>query len=72
MIFNDYISEFYSLSKLSTKYNIPEYNIKILIKIYLEKYGKKILYPIEIENKILKCQVENIKLKQELKQLMNK
>lgn len=72
MIFNDYIGEFYSLTQLSTKYNIPEHNIKILIKLYLEKYGKKILYPIEIENKILKSQVENIKLKKELKELLNK
>jgi hypothetical protein len=69
MIFNDYISNFYSLSELSNKYNISEHNIKILIKIYLEKYGKKILYPIEIENKILKYQVENIKLRKELKEL---
>jgi len=53
MIFNDYIGEFYSLTQLSTKYNIPKHNIKIMIKIYLEKYGKKILYPLEIENKIL-------------------
>lgn len=72
MIFKDYIWEFDSYLKLSQKYNIPEHSIKILIKLYLEKYGEKILYPIEIENKILKFQVENIKLKQELKQLMNK
>ena len=70
MIFNDYIGEFYSLTELSIKYNIPEHNIKILIKIYLEKYGKKTLYPLEIENKILKFQVENIKLKKELKELL--
>lgn len=71
MIFNDYIEESYSLSQLSTKYNIPEQNIKILIKIYLEKYGKKSLYPIEIENRILKCKIENIKLKKELIELSN-
>lgn len=71
MIFNDYIEEFYSLTQLSTKYNIPETNIKVLIKIYLEKYGKKCLYPIEIENRILKYKVENIKLKKELKDLLN-
>lgn len=72
MIFNDYIGEFDSYTKLSIKYNIPENNIKILIKLYLEKYGKKILYPIEIENKILKYQVENIKLKAELRELIKK
>ena len=72
MIFNDYIEKFYSLTQLSIKYNIPESNIKILIKIYLEKYGKKCIYPIEIENRILKCKIENIKLKKELKELLNK
>ena len=72
MIFKDYIWEFYTYSKLSVKYNIPEQNIKILIKLYLEKYGDKILSPLEIENKILKYQVENIKLKYELKELLKK
>lgn len=71
MIFNDYIGEHCSLSKLSIKYNIPESNILILIKKYLEKNGKKCLYPIEMENKILKCKIENIKLKKELKELLN-
>ena len=72
MIFKDYIWEFDSYLKLSQKYNIPEHSIKILIKLYLEKYGEKILYPIEIENKILKYQVENIKLKFELRELVKK
>lgn len=72
MMFKDYIWEFDSYLKLSQKYNIPEHNIKILIKLYLEKYGEKILYPIEIENKILKFQVENIKLKYELRELIKK
>lgn len=73
MIFNDYLGDYLGdydiLPKLSMKYNIPEHYVKILIRIYLEKYGKKILYPLEIENKILKFKVENIKLKAELKQL---
>lgn len=72
MIFKDYVWESDSYAKLSTKYNIPEHNIKILIKLYLEKYGEKILHPLEIENKILKYQVENIKLKLELRELVNK
>jgi hypothetical protein len=75
MIFNDYINNSNSYNELSNKYNISESNIKILIKIYLEKYGKKILYPIEVENKILKFKVENMKLRKELKELtelMNK
>jgi len=71
MIFNDYIDKFYSLTQISDKYNIPEPNVKILIKNYLEKYGKKYLYPIEIENRILKYKVENIKLKKELNELLN-
>lgn len=69
MIFNDYINESLTYKQLSTKYNMPEHIIKIQIKLYLEKYGKKILYPIEIENKILKSQIENIKLKKELEEL---
>jgi Mor family transcriptional regulator len=68
MIFNDYITG-YEYKKLSEKYNIPENNIKLMIRIYLEKNGKKILYPIEIENKILKYQIENIKLKKELNEI---
>lgn len=71
MIFKDYIWNFETYTKLAQKYNIPEHNIKILIKLYLEKYGEKILYPLEIENKILKYQVENIKLKYELRELVN-
>lgn len=71
MIFNDYMGDFNSLDQLSLKYNIPERNIKILIKLYLEKYGEKMLYPMEIENKILKYKVENLKLKKELRELMN-
>lgn len=71
MIFNDYIGELNSLEQLALKYNMPEQNIKILIKLYLEKYGEKILYPMEIENKILKYKVENLKLKKELKELIN-
>ena len=72
MIFNDYIYNLYSYCELANKYYTPEHNIKLLIRIYIEKYGKKILYPIEIENKILKYQIENIKLKKELKELLNK
>lgn len=72
MIFNDYIGDYDNFSKLSVKYNIPQNHIKILIKIYLEKYGKNILYPLEIENKILKYQIENFKLRKELKELTNK
>jgi hypothetical protein len=72
MIFNDYIYNLYSYCELANKYHIPEHNIKLLIRIYIEKYAKKILYPIEIENKILKYQIENIKLKKELKELLNK
>jgi hypothetical protein len=71
MIFNDYINVYDTLSKISKKYCIPEHNIKILIRIYLEKNGKKIIFPLEMENNILKLQVENIKLKKELKELLN-
>lgn len=72
MIFNDYIEEIYSLSQLEEKYYMSKINLKVLIKSYLEKHGKKTLYPIEIENKILKSKIDNIKLKIELKELLKK
>ena len=69
MIFNDYIENNYTIKKLSDKYNINQNKIKILIKMFLEKYGDKYLLPIMIENNILKCKIENIKLKKELVEL---
>ena len=68
MLFNEYIFGF-SYEKLSVEYNIPIQNIKLLIKLYIEKNGKKIIGSIENENKLLKLQIENIKLRKELEQL---
>ncbi len=69
MIFYDYIENNYTIENLSDKYNINQNKIKILIKMFLEKYGNKYLLPITIENNILKCKIENIKLKKELSEL---
>jgi hypothetical protein len=68
MLYNDYIGGL-GYNSLSLKYNIPESYIKLLIKIHLEKNGKKILESIQIENNILKSMIENIKLKKELDEL---
>lgn len=69
MIAIDYIKEF-DYAVVCEKYNIPESYIKLIIKSYLEKNEKKIILPMEIENKILKIKIENIKLKKELKKLI--
>ncbi len=68
MIFNDYIDGL-NYSELSSRYNIPEPNIRLIIKSYIDKYGKKIMNSINNENLILKLHIENIKLKTELKEL---
>ncbi len=68
MIYNDYLT-YLNYNLLNSKYNIPESYIKLLIKIYLEKNGKKIIESIQLENNILKNTIENIKLKRELEEL---
>jgi hypothetical protein len=68
MIYNEYIKGL-SYEKISENFNIPINNIKLIIKIYIEKNGKKIINQIEYENKILRLKVENIKLKKELYEL---
>lgn len=70
MIYNDYILG-NNYASLSIKYNIPTQNIKLLLKLYMEKNGNKIINTLENENKILRLQIENIKLKKELKELNN-
>ena len=56
--------------KISEKFNIPETNIKLLIKLFIKKNGKKYLNSIEYENTLLKLKIENIKLKKELEELI--
>jgi hypothetical protein len=68
MIYNDYIIGI-DHKDLSLKYNVCIQNIKLLIKSYIEKNGKKIINAIGDENTILKLQIENIKLKKELREL---
>lgn len=68
MIYNEYIKGF-SYDKISENFNIPANNIKLIIKVYIDKYGKNIINQIEFENKLLRLKVENIKLKKELEEL---
>ncbi len=68
MIYIEYIKG-YSYYKISEKFNIPVNNIKLITRIYIEKYGKKIINQFEFENKLLRLNVENIKLKKELEEL---
>jgi hypothetical protein len=68
MIFNDFMNG-YDYNKLSKKFNFLETNIKLIIKMYIEKNGKKIINSLEFENKLLKYKIENIKLKKELEEL---
>jgi hypothetical protein len=65
MIYNDYI-EGSSYEKISTCFNIPVSNIKIILKIYIDKNSQKIINQMEKENKLIKLKIENIKLKKEL------
>jgi hypothetical protein len=70
MLFNDYMNgiDYDNLTKI---YNIPESNIKIIIKLFIDKNSKKIIDQLENENKLLKLKVENIKLKKEISELNN-
>ena len=70
MLFNDYMNgiDYDNLTKI---YNIPESNIKIIIKLFIDKNSKKIIDQLENENKLLKLKVENIKLKKEIRELNN-
>ena len=68
MIYNQYLAEF-NYEKISKKFNMPVNNIKLIIKLYVDKNAKKIINQIEDENKILKLRIENIKLKKELDKL---
>jgi len=68
MIFNDYICGL-SHDKISKNFNIPETNIKLILKLHIEKNGKKIINSIESDNKLLSLQIENIKLRKELEEL---
>ena len=69
MVFTEYLKTLDYIS-ISKKFNIPETNIKIIVKKHLEKNEKIIISSIETENKLLKVQIENIKLKNELIELI--
>lgn len=65
MVYNEYISG-KQYEMISKKFNIPIPNIKIILKLYIEKYHIKIINQLEIENKLMKLKLENIKLRKEL------
>lgn len=69
IIYNEYINGM-NYQKISQKLNIPESNIKLILKIYIEKNGKKLINILEYENRLLNLQVENIKLRKELEELI--
>lgn len=70
MIYNDFI-EGLSYDKISTNFNIPKSNIKLILKLYLEKKSKKITEQFNNENELLRLKIENIKLKKELQEIIN-
>ncbi len=68
MIFNEYI-EGKNHKEISEIFNIPEPNIKLVLKFHIEKNHKRIINQMETENKIFKLKIENLKLKKELREL---
>ena len=70
MLYNEYILGS-GYEKISNLYNMSIQNVKLLIKMYIEKNGKKIIGSMENENKLLKLQIENIRLRKELEELNN-
>ena len=68
MIYNDYI-EGLSYEKISSYFNMPITNIKLILRIYIEKNSQKIINQIDIENKLMRLKIENIKLRSELSEL---
>lgn len=66
MIFNEFIKGI-DCDEIAIKFNMPIQNIKLLYRNYIDKHGKKFIENIRMENKILKLQIENLKLKKELR-----
>ena len=70
MIFNEFMDGS-NVEKISKKFYIPVQNIKLLLKLFIEKNGKKIINSIGTENQLLKLKIENIKLKKELTEIIS-
>ncbi len=68
IIYNDYINGM-NYKKISEKLNMPESNIKLILKLYIEKNGKRLINIMEYENKLLNLHIDNIKLRKELEEL---
>lgn len=68
LIFKDFTNGM-SNKAIGDKFNISEQGIKLMIKKYIGANGNKFIQTMEYENRILKLQVENLKLKKELTEL---
>jgi hypothetical protein len=69
IVFNKYMQGI-DIEIISKELNIIYKNIKSIIKFYLDKNCDNEIYTLEKENKLLKLKIENIKLKNELKEFI--
>jgi hypothetical protein len=69
IVFNKYMQGI-DIEMISKELNIIYKNIKSIIKFYLDKNCDNEIYTLEKENKLLKLKIENIKLKNELKEFI--
>jgi hypothetical protein len=67
MIFNEFIKGV-EYNDIANKFNMPVQNVKLLCRNHIDKHGKRFIANIRMENKILKLQMENLKLKKELRE----
>ena len=69
--FNKYI-EGYRTDEIAKELNISSINVKLIIRMYIEKDSNNLINLLEKENKIFNLVIENIKLKKELRELKTK
>jgi len=69
IVFNKYMQGI-DIEIISKELNIIYKNIKSIIKFYLDKNCDNEIYTLEKENKLLRLKIENIKLKNELKEFI--
>lgn len=60
------------IESISSELNIIFKDVKQIIKLHLEKESDSEINVLEKENKLLKLRIENIKLRDELKSMLNK
>jgi DNA-directed RNA polymerase specialized sigma24 family protein len=68
IVFNKYL-EGVEKEIISKELNISLSNVKLLIRLFLEKDSDQMINLLEKENKILHLSIENIRLKKELKKI---